>query len=477
MVTILPPKTNLGTDIGRALGMGFQEGIPQGMHQEFNTKRLRDAFNKIEPGGNFLDQLKNIAPELLTTQSGAQALEALAGPLATAAQNSATVEAIKRRREGQAQSPGIGGLQNGALGNISSMPSSEQVNQNQPIDFRNPKPPQSAQNPFPEVTVGPTTQPEMTPRQIEDYALDLMEQSAIAGKPIDLNTARQTALNANSDVRKYNEGIQREKDLIKEAQEAQTSHMVERAQNAGLIKSPEDKTIISKFALDARNAPNDEVAWEYVRTKAREAQTKKNGLLRNYQVPGPIEGTYQKIIGSYKDKETASKEAQPFLDFYRENGLHDEARKILSGDIGLGAEDTESWLFPFDKKQTNELNAFKSNSIKPSRPVMEPIPGLIHPEAFPGEKYQLPQEKFDIFKDDLAKVLSENPGINLISLRGKLNQDKKYAWQDISKAMNELLAEKRFKPDSVQDSQLLIVDKPPMPGLAEQFKFLWKGTK
>lgn len=471
MAQILPPKYNLGDQLGQSLQRGYEDTVKPALQQKYQEKRLRDAFNKIEPGGDFLEQLKNIAPELLTTPGGAQALESLAGPLATAAQNSAVATAIKNRREGQ-NPPGQSGgnSPNGIPGNS---PSGQSNPNGQPVDFRNPKPPKSAQNPFPEVTVGPTTQPEMSPRQIEDYALDIMDQNRLSGKPTDLASARQIALNANEDTRKYNQGIQKEKDAIAEAQKAQTQHMVERARNAGLIKNPGDEmeTIISKFALDAKNAPNDEVAWEYVRTKAREAESKKNGLLRNYQVPGAIEKGFQKITGSFKEQEIAEKEAQPYLDFYRDNGLYDEARKALTVDIGLGPEDTERWLFPFDKKQKEELKTFPRNDKK----VISTGTGFS--SIFPGEQYKLEQGKFDSFKDNLSKFLKENPKTNLVALKGQLNRDNKYAWQDISRAMNELVAEKRFNPDGVQDSQLKVVNAPPLPGLAQQFKFMWGGTK
>lgn len=85
------------------------------------------------------------------------------------------------------------------------------------------------------------------------------------------------------------------------------------------------------------------------------------------------------------------------------------------------------------------------------------------------------------FKEGLADWIGKNNSkehpINLQTLRGNLNQGKRYAWQDISKAINELIAEQRFAPDPEQENQLAKINHAPIPGLLEIFDFWWKGKK
>lgn len=471
---ILPPPRDLGSEIGKGAREGFNETFLPALQQQYQKSRLQSAFNKIQPGGDFLQQLKAIAPEFLTTAGGSQALSELIGPLSAFAQNQAIQDSIRRQRENQPPSVNVN---QGANKNIQQPLGGAS---SQGTDFRNPQPPVSSTTPFPKRTAGPTPQPEMSPSQIDDLSLNIMQQSAQMGKPITYPEAQNIALQRNNVIKDSNNQIQKEKELQEAAQSRMSQGMVNRAQNSGLIKNPEDETVARKFANQAIDAGNPEEGWEYVRSQMRRFESAKQGLLRNYDLPGPITEAYRKLAsGNYKDLETAGNQAQKHLDFYREHGLFDEARADLTSGVGLGPEQAESWLFPFSKEQKKDLDFFKNNPAFKEAP---PIPGLQVDlkrisNIFPGEKYNLDSGNFDKFKEQIGSYLKKNPETNLISFRGSLNQGKKYSWNDISRAVNELIDEKRFKPDPVQESQMKIVDNPPLPGLFQQFQFLWSGKK
>lgn len=480
----LPAPVNVGTNIGESIGQGLSRGFETSTQQQFQRSKLQEAFSKLKPGANFIEQLKTIAPDLLTTPGGAQALSELAPVLGKFAQNEALLTALNKRGPSTNQ----------------SLPQNQWV---EPLEqpqapaitiqdkYRNPRLPKSEKTTFPQRTAGPQPQREMSPQQIDDLAKDIMLQSALSGNPITYPEALNTANAQNNQIVQSNERINLQNERIKQAQSTLSQNLINRATNSGLIKTPEDRTVAEKLALQSADAETETDAWEYVRTGLRDYEAARNDLVRSYSVPGPFKTGYRKLLGSYKEKEQAIKDLQPSLDKYRKYGLFDEAKNDLVTQVGMGAEDAQSALFPLNPTTKKELDSFPKNQIKePTRTpktfglggVLGSLATSIGPLSnieldFPGQSFVLPPEKFNEFKEKLLPILKENESINLISLRGKLNQDKRYAWQDIYKAIDELIAEGRFTPDIEQDKELKIIRNAPLPGLAQQFKYLWTETK
>ncbi len=280
----------------------------------------------------------------------------------------------------------------------------------------------------------------------------------------------------NQQIRSSNEVIRGEKNQREQAQKALTEDMVTRAENSGLIDKknfPEGSTIAGKLALEQAGAPNKEEAWENLRTNLRKVENARHSLARNYSVPGQADKAYRKLTGTFKEKEQALNDMQRNLDVYREHGLFDEARDLLVNTVGLGPEDTERALFPPSEQEKKSLNSFPRNPQRYRKGEHIPLAEV----AFPGEIAKTKPEDFQKLKESTYEFLKKNPGSNLINFRGDVNQDKGYGWQDINKAVSELIEERRFVPNIEQDKQLNVIREAPIQGLGKWFDFLWKGTK
>ena len=483
MVTQVTPKANIGSEIGQGLTRAVDQYFQPAYEQQYQQGRLQNAFSNLQPGGNFLDQLKSIAPALLTTPGGAQALAEISPLLAKSNQSQTQLDALNKwqygnSNENKLNAPGQQSAPMAQQGQTMPGPNgqamaSRPTPQRSPEDkYRHPEIPSQPTSTFPERTTGPQTQPEMSPQQLRDYAGNLTRASIEMGNPISLDTALAQANQINAGIVASNNRINQQKQEQEAAIKEVTSGLVNQAKNRGLIQEPEDETFASKLAWDARNEPEPAKQWEYVRDGLRNLETHRNKIKREFDLPGPGTAAYRKLVtGTYKDKDTVIKNMQPDLDFYRSHGLFNEARGLLS-DIGFGPEDTERALFPPNKQEMDALQKFGRNEVR------YPTPKLGYQNEFPGEENNIKDpKKFESFKNQLGDFLKSNPKANWLNMRGYLNQDRGYSWPDISRAINELIEEKKVTPDYVQDQQLQMLNNAPLPGMAQIFDFLWKGTK
>jgi hypothetical protein len=474
MVSILPPKGNPWQTISRAISQ-FAQNPPPAIQQKWNQGRLEEGFNNLDSNANFTDQLKQIAPILLSTPGGAQALEALAPMLGTNAQNKSYKNWIDQRRDQTT----AGSPTNANPSNPGMAPSQPKGKPQAPSEedyYRHPEAYASPESLYPEKTVGPQEEPEMSVPQMEQQALNLMESSAATGKPISYPEAMNTVQNLNNQIRQKNQLIKGEKDTQAQANEKLTSGMITRAKNSGLIKDPEDETVAEKLALDARRFENENQRWLYVRNGLRKFDENKSKIQRAASIAGPLDKIYRKGIGSYQDKDEIIRSVQPAIDDYKKYGLYDELRDDLRETLGLGPEDIETAIFPPSKEVKKQINDFPKNPKKMiNRQGEEP---LVYKEMlFPGEEFKLPEDQFDTFKENIANIISSDPKINLESLKGRLNREKRYAWQDIGRAVEELVGEGRFVPDVIQEKQMGLIGKPPAAGFLDLFWDSLKGTQ
>ncbi|OGT44285.1 MAG: hypothetical protein A3F13_02645 [Gammaproteobacteria bacterium RIFCSPHIGHO2_12_FULL_40_19] len=470
----LETRQQMFSGLEKALYQANQQAVEQQEYQR-NRGRLQDAFKQIEdqPKGDFISKLGAIAPALLATPGGAQVLGELAPLMQRQATQQAQLDAIRNQKastgaqgEGQAAPQGMQQTMSSSSGIPAGVPSGE-------ASFRYPQAPKSSSTAFPERTIGPQPNREMSPQEIENQTLDLMEQSTMQGNPMDYQTAASTVNQKAQQIRDYNQEILRQKEQQDMAQKAVTSGVVERADNAGLLKTPEDRTIAEKLALEARGAENDTERWEYVRSGLRDFNTARETIRREIGAQDPVSQGLRKLTGSYKTKEKAIADIQPQIQKFKKYGLINELRNFLTDDVGLGSEDTESAIFPLEGDTKKGLDSFVEN---PNRINRQMSPGYLA-DLFPGGESKLSQENFLKFKDGLSDYLNKNPSVNLVALRAKLNQDKRYDWQDVSSALNDLIKERRFTPDYIQDQQLQVVDQAPLPGFMQIFKYYLQGTK
>lgn len=449
--------------------------------QQYNRQkgRLAEAFSKIQPNQPFLEQLKSIAPDLLSTPGGAQALSELAPTLGQYAQNSAIRTALDSRRKPS------GGAAEAAQSQMQQPSSPPQSIRNVPKSpeegeaaYRSPQAPYSAENTFPERTAGPTTQKLMSPTEMHEKTLDLMDTSGQFGKPMDYGQAASIVQNQNTQIAASNAQIDQEKAAQLAAQRDFTKNMVQRAQEEGLVQanSPEDVAIAEKLSLQAKKAPSEVEAWGYVKSGLQEYKGARSKIQREYSRPDPFTGFWDKMMGNYKTKEETMKHIQPEIDTYKKYGLIPELREDLMQGPGFGPEDVEEAIFPLKGEALDQITAFPKNSKAVKKPGLPPGVQDIT-QIFPGTEYKLSPDEYPKFKDSVSNYLANNPGVNLVSVRARLNQDKRYAWQDFADVISELIKEKKFTPDRTQIDQKTIIDQGPIPGMGAMFRFGLKGTK
>lgn len=480
----LPESTQgrLGREMGAAFSQGIAKNLPK-PEQLTQRKLLSEAFAGLDPNLSYEEQLKSIVPTLMTTQGGPEALQTILPIMQQRSKNRAVMQAVEgmQQEDRPSQPSAARKAVEGAISPVGATPgeiTADEVAPPSEDKFRRPTAPESGVSTFPQITAGPQIQPLMSPAEQRQYALDVMRNSAQTGTPIGYQEGMALAQQENQNREAYNQRISQEQKQREQNIKDLNADVVERAVNSGLIQDQDDeaRTVTEKLGYEARNSANPAERWEHVRTGLREFNNAREAIRREASLPGPFESLYRKMIGSYKDKEQLQKSLRPHIEKYLEHGLYDEIRAELTSSLGMGPEDAELTIYPFSEEQNSFLKKVKQNEKKPGIPYGDiPVAGR---EQFPGESFNIQDEgKFQTFKDDLEKYLKQFPDANLVTLRGRLNQEKRYSWQDISRAVGELMEEQRFTPDNYQSSQLSIINNAPLPGLAEQFKNFWMGTR
>lgn len=455
--------------IGNALGTGVAKNFadPQQLVQR---GMLEQALNKIPQNANYLDVLKTIGPQLLTTPGGAQLLAEMGPVLQKTSQNNAYLEYLKQNPIGANNAnlkPGMG------QPDVNGMPQQPQgeVKPEGEAYFNNPTPPKGKEGTYPKMSAIPEPVPMMSPDEKQQRIRQLTSLSLAAGNAPDPVAIQNTVQNEENSRIAYNQKIEEERQTREVKQQNQSARMIERFDEAYPKSSPEDKVVFEKFANQAKDAANENDAYTYARAKYRQYENAKNAIKTEANVPGFATKLFRQAMGTYKNKEKLLVDLQPHIQKFKDLGLENEARALLTDDVGLGPEDTELTMYPPSKQ---ELSTFNKISPNPNYKQATLFGGG---EKFPGVESELNPKSYIKFKDDLLSMLNENPETNLIALRGLLNFDKKYAWTDISSAVSELINEGQFKPNPIQEQQLTVIKNPPLPGFNEMFKEFWEDTR
>lgn len=475
----------LSEQLGQAMGQGAAKTFvdPQVLVQQ---KRLSEAFKDIPENASLQDILTRAGPELLTTPGGAQFLESYMQLQQKQGQAKSMQNYLQRQmglgEEAQVQpQQQVPGQQPAMDPNSGYMPQQGMPNQQQQQGKpqqatsqgyktgREPKAPKSKESLYPKRTVAPEPIPLPTPQQRQMKIHQIMADQLAFGNTPDYNAVANTVNQESQMIQQHNQQVEQERQLIREQQDKMVAQNVQRAADSNLFQKPEDRTVFEKFTNEANDAENPNDAYQYARDKFRQFETARTGLTRGLDVPNIAEKIYRKALGTYKEKSEMIKEMQPDLDVFRELGLYDEARNLLTNDFGLGPEDTERALFPLTPEQEKLYNQFMPN---PAYKKTEPVMGVGNPP-----QKELSPKNFDRFYKDLSNLIQQDPQTNLIALRGEMVDGKGYPWQDVSKAIAQMIDEGAFKPDAIQREQYNVIKNPPLPGLTEMFKFFWKGTK
>lgn len=483
-IQVLPQKYNPGSRIGQALGMGLVQGTERAAQADFTKGRLQEAFDKLKPGGNYIDQLKAVAPDLLSTPGGAQALSELASVFASQSKNTAIQNAINNRRGGGTGSQPVPMQDQQQMNSDQSQQMNpgkqgEVIPQGQDY-FLNPKAPKGAESLYPQRSTSGITQ-ELSEPEMESMALDIMDQSNALGKPISFAEAMQVPMNLNNQRRSQNDVVRGEQKAQQQQQQILSSGMVARAEDKGMLDFPGSRTIAEKSAYEAREGRTEPEIWDYVQSKLKEGNNHYNAIIRD-TIPGnPLSSFARYISGSQKSNQQVMRDLQPHIDYYKNMGLFDELRDLLVNQTGFNAEDAETAMFYPSKSEWSAMNNFPKNpkKVQADKPLFNDV--AIN-DLFPDQRYEADPKTYQTLKTGVVDYLKRHPEANLLALRGQLNRDKNYYWGDISKVFSQILAENRmvkgaWQPNQAQLGQLNVLNHAPLPGLSQQFKFLWTGSK
>jgi len=464
------PYTQQWGQLGRALGEGINKNFPD-PQQMVQRDMLRKAMSNLPENANYLDILKTVGPEFMTTPGGSQLLAEMGPLLQKESQGKAYLNYLNQNQpqSGQNTSGNNSNVRN--TQNTTGTPLPVDTNEVVPYGqdyFKNPKPPVGKQGTYPKMSALPEPIPLLTPEEMQQRSQQLTAQSLAQGHQPDPVAIENLIGNEQNRRINFNQNIEKEREIRETKQQNQSARMLKRFDNAHPNSTAEDQTVFEKFANEAKDAANENDAYTYARAKYNQYDNAKNALLRESDVPNFVTKMYRTALGTYKSKENVIKDLQPHIKKLKDLGLENEARAILSNNVGLGMEDTELAMNPLTKKESDLYDKISSN----------PKANEIYVNGrYPGQEAALDPERFIKFKDEIADILQKNPDSNLAGMRGILNAGKKYAWTDISTAIAELIEEGRFEPNPIQEQQLNVVKSPPIPGLGAMFTEFFKGTR
>lgn len=457
--------------IGQALGLGVAKNF-QDPQQRVQQNLLQNALSQLPEDASYLDVLKTAGPQLMTTPGGPQLLAELGPILQKQNQGKAALEYLKKYYP-----EGGGNLQQDGT-TQPPVTTNQEIHPGGEAYFRDLKPPIGKEGTYPKMAAGPEPIPLMTPQEVEQRKGQMIAISMAQGQPADPIAIENAIQNEQNRRITYNQKVEEARLAREEKQQQQSARMMKRfEQSSAVPRSEEDKVVFEKFANEAKDAANENEGYQYARAKYNQFDNARNALLREADIPNIAQKIYRSALGTTKSKENVIKDLQPHIKKLKDLGLENQARAILSDSVGLGMEDTELAMYPLTTQEKLDYNKFKINPNVVKKPSFEK--GYLTQEIprFPGEESALPQEKFIEFKESIGNILQRNPKANLVGMRGIVNNEKKYAWTDYSRAVVELIDEGRFNPDPIQEQQLLIIKSAPIPGMSEMFTEFWKGTR
>lgn len=407
MVTIGPPKYNVGTQIGQSLGQGLQEGLQQGGNIAFQRGLLQQALGKVKGLINQKDEQGNRVPtNPLDLTLGL--IEAGAG-IPGSEKYLATLLPLLLNNERVQQLYGGAGIPN-----------------------------QEAQQ-----------TPSPTPAQASRQASKFVEGEKPAGflaSPMSPDEVQQYAENyalTLNDPAAYDRGLAQAQNI--NAERIRSRQALEQAAiNRGV--TPEELPRFLQYATQGQHLNDLPAIERFAIDKTLQLRNKKDSL-RNLTVPGVGTKLFREggLIGALTSKgETRQRYLKKYDELVKalvQEGEEPYVRSTLA-DIGLSPTEVEERIHPL----TPELNK-KINSLPPGN-KMNP----------------------KVRDENLVKFFRDNVDNNtsLSVLRHYLVTNKKYNWEEVSSAINKAFPEGQ-NLNSYQQAELPTVNTPPKQSLLELF--------
>ena len=466
---------NTGPDANARLSQMLGQSLGQGVSRNFtppeqlaNERRLSQAFKNLPENASLEDLYKQAGPTLASTPGGMELLDRYSTLAKQRAINQAHEDIRKKNPVVQEPRKSLEPGEPQKPTKFSDIQQTERY-----------KVPYASNEPtFPEPVSNLKETPLPTINEMDRWRQEFNDNLRANNMPPDNMQADAYARNRMNEILEQNRAVRDDKENINRQTVERVNNALQNAEQSSILGDPNDPLYptnqrVFKYILTKnKNAPSEVDLFNQSLLEYNNYQNSVDSLTNFYDNPGFFTKLYRQMNGTYKDKAQALQDIQPQLEYFKQNGLFDEARDILVNKMNLGPEDTETAIFPPTETQINDANKFtgmKQPFLSPA--ITSKIEKLQHlPE--------MPKQDYSKFVDELGNYLKSHPEANLLALRGQLMENKNIAWTDINKAFTQLSREGKFKiSDPIQGYQLNVLRAAPVPSLAKILQFNWSDTK
>lgn len=463
MVTILPPKTNLGSQIGQSFGQGFTRSF----EEQYQRGKLQQSLDRLRmqgqnPNATPTDLLYNLIEASGYSPEIGRNLPALYAELNKAREANA-MRGVDFGGQPQPQpSFQSGGISRQAPSN----PAVEQAT-TQDKFFPNNVGSQESPGNIPQQATKGLVKPILDGDQKLQKAQQRQAELARNGIIKPFEEVYNQVVNEDEQNRIYNQHVERETEKRIAAQEKYGDLAETRLKKLIPDASDEESALFKKKGEEA--AGENRSQGDIDRLISREVSKYKNVLSnieKNLEAPRIQNGLKRTLLGTRSDMKSVEQDARAAVKPLIDLGLYEKARTMLAN-TGFYPEERETIIFgemPTEIKK--QIDSIPKAITK--KPMGAKVGGL---EVVPG-KYINQEPSYDLKSqvhlfDNLSKVWGgeTNDNINLLQLR-KAYEDKGYDWRIFKDAMNELVNNGHIiLNDDQQNTFNSYLDNPPLNNL------------
>jgi hypothetical protein len=443
MVTILPPKTDVGSAIGAGLGQGLGQGFAQGSQIGFQRNLLQGALQKAgeiakDPNVSPLD--RNLA-----------FINAFAGIPGSERWLPQILPMMNQMAAFYQPSGGGGVSAGGGVGapSIQGNPAG--------VDLR-------SGGEAPKI-VGGQAVPEATEDAFPAEEVDLYEP--YVGKGVkkyshqeiqsveyqDLNRGLPNSPRADF-MRKQNQEIEATVDKISDRQQKFADYYSTLHPNA----DPDDQRVAKKFyrTKEALLAPTNEEKARVIDNYLDRFKALKANIAN--QAP-------RDLVDMSRDDQEKYLTGQ--IDWLLEEGQRDLAKEILTGPLKFGDAESERIIKKPTASQKDLLTKFPKLP-----PLSIEVPKFGKSAKYFQTRNEERNKKLDEYDKRLEKAVvpgtAKNPGTSLLVLRD-LAAETGMTWYEFNDRISKLVQEGKIKLDGYQKQELAKLTSPPFSGLMDMF--------
>ena len=433
MVSILPSDRSGLEQLGRYIGGGMQNALPQ-QYENMKYQRGMDAITRLQQSMKMPNQDQgDVLAELARAISANPNLErsGLAEYIGKLAKSKASHDIpLPLAREPREKAI------------VSPRPEApEFLNQLQPGNKKIP-------GQVPQEALSRQKLPEKDPSQLAQEAPEYAKQSTQAGNPMTTPEAYDLLKKQNSDVVDYNArvDVQQQKRIAGETKYGQRG--IEKLQKRYPTAPPELQNYFQRKGEEAAQEGKSEADVNTILD--REAEKVAN-MIKNVDTYASAPRTQNTIVralnGTYRNFDDSAKDLRSHLQPFIESGLYDFAREKVQK-LGYYPEEVDIVVKPLTPSVQSAFNELPKIGSGKS-----------------GHFAPRPYADINPLKESIKKALSNDDDFSLV-LGRKMAEDKGYNWQEYRDAINEL-GEEGMEFGRDQSSHKGDLDSPPTTFLSE----------